>query len=415
MTAIKRIVSSSNRLKREKYNNELIKAQGNNKKEMPPQYRLKKVDFNITSRIARIEILQSQDYRTIQRYVTQNYQRYPIYSEWKVKEKTIKKTLKLTNSELELLNVNDDDLIRQFAEEIVVELNNEELFPSWFIKAYLKRQLEDDLQMMEEELALFLDNQSKKIVNEHTNIDNYNKEIDQIKKTLIKPQKRKNKLELKLGKLSNVKRNALKSIFSLGLYNYLISNMRKNRIEFKLSVCNNYILELNKKILENNGKINECNKSIGNYKSAISEKEKECENKKEIRLTDYNEKLLEVRSLSNVVAQDESFTMLKLFSGLEYEKIIGVYVLHNKEKDRYYVGQSKDVMKRIKQHFNGTVPKNTIFAEDYYTSQMDNRDNIFEFKIIRCKTKDELDSLEKKLIYEYDSCDNGYNGTNGNI
>ena len=71
-------------------------------------------------------------------------------------------------------------------------------------------------------------------------------------------------------------------------------------------------------------------------------------------------------------------------------------------------------MKRIKQHFNGTTPKNTIFAEDYYTSQMDNRDNIFELKIIRCETKDELDSLEKKLIYEYDSWNNGYNGTSGN-
>ena len=112
MTAIRRMSSVANRIKRERHNNELIKAQGGNDRERPPQYTLSKVEFNITSRIARIEILQSQEYRTIQKYITQNYEKYPIFSEWKTKEKTIKKTLKLSNSELELLNVHNDDLIR---------------------------------------------------------------------------------------------------------------------------------------------------------------------------------------------------------------------------------------------------------------------------------------------------------------
>lgn len=415
MTEIKRIASSSNRIKREKYNNELIKAQGGNEKERPPQFSLTKVDFNITSRIARIEILQSQEYRTIQKYITQNYEKYPIYSEWKIKKKILKKTLKLTNSELELLNVNEDDLIRMFAEEIIIELNNEELFPSWFIKMYLKRELDSDLQNIKSELNSFIDNQNNKIITQQTNIDNYNNEISQYNKTLNKQQKRKNKLELKLTKLSNTNPSIAKSLISLGIFNYLTSNKRKNKLELKLSTYNNFICELNKNISDNNNQISKCNKNIDNYKLNINEKEKEYKNKKESRLSDYNKKLLEVKPLSNMVSQDESFIMLKLFSGLEYEKIIGVYVIHNKEKDKYYVGQSKDVMKRIKQHFNGTIPKNTIFAEDYYTSQIENRDNIFELKIIRCKTKDELDSLEKKLIYEYDSWNNGYNRTSGNI
>lgn len=404
----------SNRVKREKYNNELIKSQ-DNEKTRPPQYSLNKVDFNITSRIARIEILQTQEYRTIQKYITQNYEKYPVYSEWKIKEKILKKTLKLTNSELELLNVNDDELIRMFAEEIVLKLDNEELFPSWFIKMYLKKDLDFDLQTMKNELDDYIGNQNNKINVQQTNIDCYNNEIVDYKIKLQKQQKRGNKLVSKLQKLSISKPNILKSIISFGIYNYLISNKRKRKLELKLSTCYNLIEEFNKNILEDSDEITKCNKNIKNCESNIGKKEKEFKNKKEVRISDYNKNLSEVKPLSNIVAQDESFTMLKLFSGLEYEKIIGVYIIHNKEKDKYYVGQSKDVMKRIKQHFNGTVPKNSVFAEDYYTSQMENKDNIFEYKIIRCETKDELDSLEKKLIYEYDSWNSGYNGTSGNI
>ena len=79
-----------------------------------------------------------------------------------------------------------------------------------------------------------------------------------------------------------------------------------------------------------------------------------------------------------------------------------------------YVGQSKDVYKRIKQHFHGTVPKNVIFAEDYYLSNIENKEKLFEIKIIPCETKDELDKLERELIIEYDALNNGYNGTSGN-
>lgn len=405
----------SNRAKREKYNNELIKSQGNNEKTRPPQYSLNKVDFNITSRVAHIEILQTQEYRTIQKYITQNYEKYPVYSEWKVKEKILKKTLKLTNSELELLNVSDDDLIKMFAEEIIIELNNEELFPSWFVKMFLKRELDSDLETLKNELDDFIGNQNNKINEQQANIDYYNYEIDGYKIKLQKQQKKGNKIVSKLQKLSVAKPSVLKSIITFGVYNYLISAKRKNKLELKLSKCYNLIEELNKNILENSNEITKCDKNIKNCKLNIEKKEKEFKGKKELRINAYNQDLSEVKPLANIVAQDDSFTMLKLFSGLEYEKIIGVYIIHNKEKDKYYVGQSKDVMKRIKQHFNGTIPKNTIFAEDYYTSQMENRDDIFEYKIIKCETKDELDSLEKKLIYEYDSWNSGYNGTSGNI
>ena len=415
MTAIRRIASASNRMRKERYNNELIRSQGGNEKERPPEYSLSNVDFNITSRIARIEILQSQEYRTIQRYITQNYERYPIYSEWKTREKTIKKTLKLTNSELELLNVSSDDLVKMFAEEIIIQLNNEELFPSWFIKLYLKRELDSDFEIIENDLNSYTELQNNKIINHQKSIDSYNNENVKLNKMFDKKIKKRDKIDAKLIKISQARSNIFKTIFSLGVYNYLISFKRRTKIESKLSKLEDEITNINKNIADNHVKVQKCNKSIETCKANISQKEKEQKNKKETRLLEYNKKFAEVKPLLNMVAQDESFMLLKLFSGLEYEKIIGVYVIHNKEKDKYYVGQSKDVMKRIKQHFNGTIPKNTIFAEDYYTSQMENRDNIFEFKIIKCETKDELDKLEKQLIYEYDSWNNGYNGTSGNI
>lgn len=109
------------------------------------------------------------------------------------------------------------------------------------------------------------------------------------------------------------------------------------------------------------------------------------------------------------------FIPLKNLIGMNYEKIIGCYVIHNIEKNKYYVGQSKDVIKRItKDHFTGTKVKNIIFAEDYFSSQFKNKDDLFEVKIIRCQTKDELYKLEKMLIEQYDSFNNGYNGTGGN-
>ena len=93
---------------------------------------------------------------------------------------------------------------------------------------------------------------------------------------------------------------------------------------------------------------------------------------------------------------------------------IMISIIHNIEKDRYYVGQSKDIMRRIKQHFKGTMPNNIIFAEDYYNSQNSDKSNIFEIRIIQLETKDELDKTEAQLIEEYDANVTGYNSTRGN-
>ncbi len=132
---------------------------------------------------------------------------------------------------------------------------------------------------------------------------------------------------------------------------------------------------------------------------------------------DYLRKKDKIEPLNTTVDSyecDNSFIPLKKIIALEYEKIIGVYVIKNNEKNKYYVGQSKDVLKRIKQHFKGTTPANIIFAEDYFASKWDKED-LFSVKIIKLNTKDELDYTEKQLIQEYDAGINGYNGQLGNL
>lgn len=415
MTAIKQLSKMFNHTKEEKLTNDFLTTPSDREKKRPSKYTLKKVEFNIISRITRIEILQTQEYRTIQKYITQNYEKYPIYSDWKIKEKTIKKTLKLTNLELELLNTNSDSLIKMFAEEIVLAIDIEELLPSWFIKLYLKRELNYILKNIKNNLDNFLNTQKNKIANLQNEIYKLKIEINNTNKVLNKTTNKRDKKTKILQKITNAKPKLYKSILSFGIYNYFISTKRKLKIEEKLLKNEKTIKNLLESIAKNNEKIDKYKKDIHDYELKIEEENKNYSIEKDKKTQEYNKKLSEVRTLSNTMVEDESFIMLKSFGGLEYEKIIGVYIIHNKEKDKYYVGQSKDVMKRIKQHFSGTVPKNIIFAEDYYNSQLANKDNIFEIKIIKCCTKDELDKLEKSLIYEYDSWNNGYNGTSGNI
>ena len=104
------------------------------------------------------------------------------------------------------------------------------------------------------------------------------------------------------------------------------------------------------------------------------------------------------------------FNLLKVLNEKK-EDFKGCYVIRNIFNGKSYVGQSKNVIKRLHQHFNydGSC-KNSAFY-DYYTNP---NNNMFEVKFYKCDTKDELDAMERQLIEEYDSVNNGYNRTAGN-
>ena len=139
-SAVQQMFSTYRRQKKEAERYALIEKHQSYEKEKPVKIILQNVDFDLITRVTKLEFVQIQEYRTIQKYITQNYVKYPIYSEWKIKRKTINKTLKLTNSELEFLNAHKDELVRRFAEEIIVRINNEDLYPSWFVKSFLQKE-----------------------------------------------------------------------------------------------------------------------------------------------------------------------------------------------------------------------------------------------------------------------------------
>ena len=413
MTTINRIISSSNRRAKEEERQALINSQGG-PKELPPNYVLQNVNFNETTRVAKIEILQSQKYRTIDRYVTQNYVKYPIYSDWKVKTKLYKKSLKLTNQELEYLNVNDDTLICDFAKEIILALNNEDLIPSWFIEEMLEEEYKEILKNLDSDLAEFCHDYNSKISAIKVQINEKETQLLPHQKKYNSKNKKFQRILKKINNITQAKKSAIKSLLTLFIYNYLISETRKNRLNkqaSKLRASMNNIMSL---ISTQQKYINKLYAQIEELNEQIKAKEQEIIERKDHENIIYKQKLLEIEPLDDSVPTNDSFIALKDLSGYEYEKIIGCYVIRNREKDKYYVGQSKDIIKRLKQHFKGTIPNNIIFAEDYYSTADERRENLFEVKIIPCETKDELDQTERRLIEEYDAFNSGYNGTAGN-
>lgn len=86
----------------------------------------------------------------------------------------------------------------------------------------------------------------------------------------------------------------------------------------------------------------------------------------------------------------------------------GVYVIHNKTKDMYYVGQSARVVGRLIQHLTG-CGNGDVYADYKYGDD-------FELNVVSLRESgyDSLDALERDTIAAYDAYGRGYNRTRGN-
>ncbi len=95
-------------------------------------------------------------------------------------------------------------------------------------------------------------------------------------------------------------------------------------------------------------------------------------------------------------------------ASLRQSDFTGVYVLHNKTKDMYYVGQSVKVIDRIKQHLtghgNGDVYADFKYGDEFEVSTVSLADSGYG----------SLNDLERDTIAAYDAYSNGYNRTAGN-
>lgn len=86
----------------------------------------------------------------------------------------------------------------------------------------------------------------------------------------------------------------------------------------------------------------------------------------------------------------------------------GVYILHNKTKNMFYVGQGQRVLDRVNQHFTGKG-NGDVYADYKYGDE-------FTIRTISLENSgyDSLNRLEKDTIMTYEAFSKGYNKTRGN-
>lgn len=105
------------------------------------------------------------------------------------------------------------------------------------------------------------------------------------------------------------------------------------------------------------------------------------------------------------MSPERFFNLRKTIQG----DIVGVYVIHNKDRNMYYVGQATRLFFRVNQHFTGHG------NGDVYGDYKRGKDK-FTIKLIPLVNSGyyDLDLLEKDLIEKYRAYTNGYNRTRGN-
>ncbi len=86
----------------------------------------------------------------------------------------------------------------------------------------------------------------------------------------------------------------------------------------------------------------------------------------------------------------------------------GVYILYNKKKNKYYVGQASSVLQRINQHLTGHG-NGDVYADYKYGDR-------FTITAIRLRGSgfSTLNDLERNTIEVYNAYSEGYNKTRGN-
>lgn len=109
----------------------------------------------------------------------------------------------------------------------------------------------------------------------------------------------------------------------------------------------------------------------------------------------------------NTIYADEFFSMEGVLSGRGFAGE-GIYVFTNMDNKKTYVGQSVNVLRRVKQHLTGRG------SEDLYYDL--ERENKFTIRFVTLKESrfSSLNALEKHYIHKHNSYYGGYNKTQGN-
>lgn len=89
--------------------------------------------------------------------------------------------------------------------------------------------------------------------------------------------------------------------------------------------------------------------------------------------------------------------------------MIGIYCIINQVNDKKYVGQSRDIERRFREHMTDDIKLKTELGEAIRTYGKNN----FYFTILQECELNELNELERYWIQKLDTYSNGYNMTPG--
>ncbi len=126
-------------------------------------------------------------------------------------------------------------------------------------------------------------------------------------------------------------------------------------------------------------------------------------------------KIKELKEYSIKVTPEEFFKLRNQKKAFNSKKNIstdmdfaGIYIIYNNTKDMYYVGQSKNVMKRVNNHLTGKG-NGDVYADYKYGDS-------FTISLIALKGSGfaTLNDLERNAIKTYNAYAKGYNKTRGN-
>lgn len=116
-----------------------------------------------------------------------------------------------------------------------------------------------------------------------------------------------------------------------------------------------------------------------------------------------NQRILETRE---AVKNNLVISINEFYEAFYQMKIVGVYVLYNKNKNKYYVGRSQNIVSRVKAHLEGRGNAH-LFADLKYGDE-------FLVHLIEYESKFyDTAEQEKYYIQVFDSYRNGYNKTRG--
>ncbi len=348
-------------------------------------YTLSDLTYNSDTKKAYITFIKYTKYRTIERYQQVNYVKHPIYSDIKIKRQEIKKIIRINNEVLNDLENNDDELIELFCDEIIYLLNNNSSIPKFFCINCLDFIRDELIDITNKRISKF--KTKKNVLNNKFKIYH-----NSLKNKLDKLNEKLNKLKIKENEIY---------LDTINSSNQRLIN-KFNKLALKIKKIENILKNYNDLIGVKSKLNNQYDNIIELYQNRI---------KKIMRF--YSSRITKTANLPTEISDCDDFMLLKDFEQLTPSKIMGCYILKNNENGKYYVGQSKDIFRRIKQHFKNLVPQNMIFADDYFSSNYE-KELLFSIKILPLNTKDELENTERYLIDKYNSNVYGYNKTKGN-